>query len=444
MARHLRPFLAALVGFGLAACSTQTSAVATNYRNPAIRYDGASASAFGVALAPFGAVAVRVANTASVSMKAYGRGQGIRVQIDGVKAAPRKLRDCSCLTSVAIANGLGEGGHFISVTNLAPRPLVVAGWSIDAGGTFRRTAVAAPHVEGMLSPTQGMTFYVRGASAVSIDHPSSNATIEVTIDDRPVPYAIRTAAGPVAAASPLLHTTYSRTLIAWGLAPGLTKVSIAVSSGKLAVRGVVLYQFAGRGVPSLVRDDIAARAPVLAVYGDSIGDGESTLGFAEDSNGFAAQLTALRGWRLEDLSVDGVSASCYGIENVGSVIAAAPDAVIVAFGTNDMIPGDDFQGCGATVKGMEQAMEDILTKLHEGLPTAPIFVQAILPSTETPDRVRQVWNAALRAAAAARGVPFVDPSGVLNVRTDYGGPYHPNDRGHRKIAAYWNGVLPSL
>ena len=41
----------------------------------------------------------------------------------------------------------------------------------------------------------------------------------------------------------------------------------------------------------------------------------------DDSDGFAARVAAKAGWRLANLAVPDTSASCYGVDNVGAVIA---------------------------------------------------------------------------------------------------------------------------
>ncbi len=427
----------------MAGCSSPPEPpVGINYRSASLRYNGASYERFGVALAPFGSVSARVANTGSASMKAYGHGQSVRVWVDGVKSGSHKLKDCSCLTSIKIATGLDADAHVLNVINLAPRSLVVTGWTIDPGGSFRRTALTDTSVRVTLTVGRSVSFYVQRAASVAVDHSSGDATLLVTVDDRPKGYLIDVTGGSGGGSSP--GGTASRTLIAWGLARGVTKLTITVATGELGLRGITLAQYPGLGTPRVVSSAFAERAPLLVVYGDSIGDGRSTLGFAQNSDGFAAQLTALRGWRLGDLSLDGASGACYGADNVAPVIARHPDAVIVEFGTNDMIPGKDFQGCESTPSKLEHATEAILADLQEALPTTPLFVQAILPTAQISDRVRATWNLALRAAATARAVRFVDPSPILDLRLDYSGPFHPNNRGHRKLAGLWNGVLPAL
>jgi lysophospholipase L1-like esterase len=435
---------ALITTLGMTACAaTPKPLVSVNYRNASVRYNGASFVDFGVSIAPFGAVSVRVSTTSTARMTAYGKGQAFQINVDGVRTGSGKLRDCGCLTTVTVASHLSDAVHLITVTNVAPRPLVFTRWTIDAGGSFRRTAVEVDTVHGTLTPGTPMSFYVRGAAAVYLNHPPSEATLQVIIDDRPQGYAIRAQGGPRPAPTGAAGTA-GRTLIAWGLADGLTKITVIAESGSVQVTGVTLTQFPGVGLPGVIPDELAARAPLLAVFGDSIGDGERTLGFAKDADGFGAQLAALRGWRLAELSRAGASGTCYGPEDVSSVVAARPDAVIVAFGANDMAPGPDIQGCDPSVDEFRQAMQRVLASLRSGLPDAAIFVEAILPTASIHESIRSAWNASLRNAARAAGVPFVDPSKTLDPKIDYEDAIHPNNRGHRKIAAYWNGVLPSL
>jgi lysophospholipase L1-like esterase len=423
----------------LSSCSQpEPSQVSTSYRNPAVSYTGAWSTGYGVALATQGAATLRVSKTRSLSVRAFGNGQPFRVRVDFRIVTAGQVKDChGCSTVFTIVHNLSPDPHIITLTNLdAARPLVIGNWLVDRGGVFRQSSVTVTSVHGTFDVTKPFTFFAQNASAIAIDYAPTGVALRVGIDDRPGEYTVAT--------PPRSSAAKYRTLVAWGMARGISQVRISPVSGTLRLADVVLFQAAGLGVPQMVPEAQVDRGPLLAVYGDSIGDGEFTLGFDANSDGFASRLVALRGWRLADLSRDGASATCYGVGNADGVIAAKPDAVIVVLGTNDMIPGPDFQSCDPTLKQLQDAMRKMLSELRTGLPNIPIYVQAILPSTKTPDAVRGFWNAALRSSAQAEHAVFVDPSPDMALKYDYEGPYHPNNRGHQKLAAYWNRILPSL
>jgi hypothetical protein len=118
--------------------------------------------------------------------------------------------------------------------------------------------------------------------------------------------------------------------------------------------------------------------------------------------------------------------------------------VIVAIGTDDMIPGPGSDGCDAPITAFGIAIESILTRIRAKLPAAHVYVQAILPTPGVPDATRAHWNAVLRRVATTHGVPFVDPSSALSSSTDYAGFYYPNNRGAEKIARFWSDYLPRV
>ena len=187
-----------------------------------------------------------------------------------------------------------------------------------------------------------------------------------------------------------------------------------------------------------------AATPLLGTFGDSIVGGIKTLGRVRDSDGFADRLAALRGWRVTHRGLGGASAGCWGKTYFNRIVNAHPDVVIVAFGMNDMIPGVDYYGCDDTLQQFKTGMDTILTGIAAGLPGVPVFVGAITPTTEVDEATRAAWNAALADVAAHHGVPVVDASSVLTAPDDFGDAIHPNNRGHRDMADYWNAALGTL
>jgi lysophospholipase L1-like esterase len=232
-----------------------------------------------------------------------------------------------------------------------------------------------------------------------------------------------------------------RSTIAWGLTRGLTRVTLSALQGALDLRSVYLHQALGGARPVIVPTTEAVALPLLTVWGNSITSGDKTLGLARNSDGWVDRLATARGLRVSNKAVGGSSASCYGRGKVEQVIATDPDLVIVAYGTNDMLPGPDFFGCDATMETFREAMDAMLTELEQGLPGVPLYLGAILPTARVPEATRAEWNAVLHEVAAAHGTPVVDPSPALDLALDYADGLHPHNRGHASIAAVWDVAL---
>jgi hypothetical protein len=439
--RHLLASLAAIVVVATGCSSVPGPPVSSSFVNASVTYTGAwSAAGFGIALAPQGTASAWISGTTTLSMKVYANGQSYRA-IDGVgpdaKATTGKLRKCGCLVDVTVERGLSTDPHIVTIRNMATRlQLIIKGWTIDAGGSFRRTAVLDASLKGTVTPASPLSFYVQQTSLVAVDYVPSGAILDIHVDDRPDGYRVVTHAAVGSGIA------LSRAVISWGLAGGLHKLTIDVSSGSLSLRDVVMFQAPRKGTPRVVPDDLAARGEILGVYGDAIGAGQSSLGPLKDSDGFPDRLAALRGWRLTDPSSVDSSASCYGVDHVGDVIAPRPNTIILAFGSSDMIPGPDALGCDPTMDQFGSAIDSILGQIQTRLPGVPLFVQAILPTVGVPEATRTAYNDLLKKKAEDRGARFVDVSSKLSSATDYAGLY-PNNLGAQAIADAWNSLLPT-
>jgi GDSL-like Lipase/Acylhydrolase family len=487
-------FVATLLGTG---CSSAPSKPTTSGDiNAAIVYTGAwSAGAFGVTLAPKGSATLSVTRTTSLSMRAYARGQRLQVTVGifGGTSTTITLPECSCLTVAKLIGNLSRSPHIVTVKNLSTRSMLIQSWQIEDGARFGRTGAGDFSVRGTVTPDTPLSFYVQGASLLAIDYAPTGAVLKIAVNDREDGYMLTTHPSPGSAGTPSQSAaatgasatpspspssgasstpspspsaavssppypgesespspsstgtqgTLYRAVIAWGLPGGLEKVTISVVSGSLDLRDLVMFQAPYRGTPKFVPDDVASRAKLLAVYGDSVAEGQVSLGFLKDSDGFADRLAALRGWRLADLALRGASASCYGVANVDRVVAARPDIVIVAIGTDDMIQGPGLNACNSTVQAFGRAIGTIVSGIQEGLPGVPVYVQAIAPTPGVPDSTRRQWNAVLKQASLSHSVPFLNPSPLLRPQTDFAGFYYPNNRGAQKIAEFWNASLPS-
>jgi acyl-CoA thioesterase-1 len=145
--------------------------------------------------------------------------------------------------------------------------------------------------------------------------------------------------------------------------------------------------------------------PVRAAFlGDSY-----TVGVGDDDEGGYVRPVAERfGWEALVFGQTGTGYVDPGDVDPGSVpypdripevIAAEPDVVVVQGSTNDARRPEDVQA----------AALELFTALREGLPeTQIVAVGPVLPPIESSGDVRRVTEA-VAAAAAAAGVPFLDP-----------------------------------
>jgi len=335
--------------------------------------------------------------------------------------------------------GLSTARHTIAVTNTTPPGIVngqpagglkIMGFYADPGSVLLQTSVPVDMVQTVVSGAP-LSFYVANTASVQLQYVATGAQISVTTNDKNGPYNL---------ATPNTGVTV-RSQIVWGLPAGIQKITVRVTSGALSLQRVRLLQ-AGGGLPSGSIVD-GTSAPMLGVLGDSIGLGSYTLGFTRTADGFTDRVAGLVGMRSRNFSLGGGSATCFGEQAVGQVVAAHPARVIVALGVNDMIPGADFWGCNPTMDQFRAAMDDIISKLQAGLPGTPISLSAILPTTKVDDATRAQWNAVISGAATAHRVAYVDPSGQLSIATDYADGIHPNNWGHAKLAAFWAKTLTS-
>jgi lysophospholipase L1-like esterase len=173
--------------------------------------------------------------------------------------------------------------------------------------------------------------------------------------------------------------------------------------------------------------------PLLVAYGDSI-----TVGYGSGGTGNAAAGYADRfgeRWIVSNRAVSGSSATCYGQAHVEDVVSRHPDAVLVAYGTND-ITGDIFH-CRGTIDQFRTAIDSILDQLAAGLPGVPVFVGAILPRAGAAGTKRPMFNQVLAEEVLKDHVQFVDPSGSVTLPDDFVDGLHPNTGGYAMLASFW-------
>ena len=192
------------------------------------------------------------------------------------------------------------------------------------------------------------------------------------------------------------------------------------------------------GTPGAGEGQDTADAPRIAFLGDSL-----TVGIgAAPRRGFAWQTAEDLGWPIA--TVEGVSGSGFLApgggrpmpDRVAEVVAARPDVVVVAGGTNDVFGGYPPADVG-------RAAERLLTDLRAGLPDATVVVLGPFPpsfeAVGMPDPVRD----AVRAAAESTGTPFLDAGAIVADRVRdraewdrYISPdgLHPNELGYTVLA----------
>jgi lysophospholipase L1-like esterase len=152
------------------------------------------------------------------------------------------------------------------------------------------------------------------------------------------------------------------------------------------------------------------------------------------------------GWRLEQFSVAGTgylapdTATSFG-SRVRTIVAARPDVVVIAGGTNDVM---------YPVNEVTDAAADVLDTLAEELPDTQIvllsaFFQPALISGTLPDGrdvadIVDEQTDALQNLAEERGIRFIDTRPLFEERDVDGlilpDGVHPNNAGHEFIAEY--------
>ena len=183
-------------------------------------------------------------------------------------------------------------------------------------------------------------------------------------------------------------------------------------------------------------DDVTG--PTLAFLGDSITEG---IG-AGPQEGYAWVAAAELGWPLA--LVDGIAGSGYLTpgyarpmpDRVADVVAAAPDVVVVAGGTNDARAGygPDEVGPVATA---------LLADLRAGLPDAVIVVMSTFPTSVSAAVTGETAvDAALREAATSVDAAYVDAHVLIAEAVEdpaewqgyiSGDGLHPNADGYRVL-----------
>jgi lysophospholipase L1-like esterase len=218
---------------------------------------------------------------------------------------------------------------------------------------------------------------------------------------------------------------------------GAGPVALAVAVlASVVVIAVGIPKLANPAVPDAGRA-IGYKPPpapeTIAFLGDSYTSGSAMGG--NDANGYPSILAAALGWPWDN---DGEGGSGYTVpglnhttflQRVPRVVRQRPDVVVVWGARNDL---------GQPLGALRTAVTATLSGLRSGLPHAKIVVIGPASPTATPPPGMTAMRDVERSVAAKVGVPFVDPIAehwLDNPKLVGGDGVHPNDAGHRHIAA---------
>jgi acyl-CoA thioesterase I len=202
------------------------------------------------------------------------------------------------------------------------------------------------------------------------------------------------------------------------LSRGRALLALALVAAALA-SGTVIARALRPAAPACATGGVT---PTAVVVGDSI----STVTAPAGPNiAFPLVTARLLGWQVRVdahpgtgfITPDGRDARHPNFAaTVGCVIAAHPRIVIVALGS------DDAERAGSA-RSVRSRATDGLADLHRRLPRARVVVVGPLPSASTPSPALQAVRDAVRAAAQAANVEFIDPIAegwITGGRTDPG------------------------
>jgi lysophospholipase L1-like esterase len=216
-----------------------------------------------------------------------------------------------------------------------------------------------------------------------------------------------------------------RTAVRAGIAAGACLVLVAV---------VVVITQKGRSESSA---DAEAR-PVVTYIGDSW----TAATGSQSGRGYAAPAAERAGWTSHVLGISGTGylQGAPGHSFAGRIGRAAgtdPDVVVVQGSLND-----DRSDLAA----LEPAVRDTLSDLRAAVdPGTVVLVIGASHTPGTDPATIESLNDAIRSAAEAVGVRFVDPAEeIWNDPADptiWADPIHPNDGGYRLIADHVSELL---
>ena len=226
---------------------------------------------------------------------------------------------------------------------------------------------------------------------------------------------------------------------------------VAVLSAAVVVLSAVGYQLATWPPEPPSDSPLVATMPVPEPVVELL-DAATTVAFLGDSytagagatappNVYARLVASEQGWSLTNLGQGATGYISPGpgptttpfTARVDDVVAVRPDVVIVQGSLNDF---------GAEDRDIEEAARSVFSGIREGLPDAAVLVMGPTDPKDSPNAKRAI--AAVRRAAAANGMPFVNTESWLSdgsLLAEDG--LHPNDKGHARLADGLNGFIQS-
>jgi lysophospholipase L1-like esterase len=207
-------------------------------------------------------------------------------------------------------------------------------------------------------------------------------------------------------------------------------VVLAVVAAVLLSTGVPGGAAPAQAAPAPVR--VVAGQPLVAFLGDSWTAGVGATG----RRGYVVRTAERLGWGYANFGVGGSGYSVPGphdslfVQRVPQLVALHPDLVVVQGSLNER---------NSTPRALRAAATSTLAGLREALdPGTPVLVVGASFNPGTPDRTIDWINDAVSDAAAAAGLPFVNPAtaGWLDPheRGLWSDTIHPDDRGHQLVA----------
>lgn len=210
--------------------------------------------------------------------------------------------------------------------------------------------------------------------------------------------------------------------------------------------------FAGDQLPRTIRRLSEKQPLTIALFGDSISTGSNASGWAKVApfqppyqDLLVMNLQAAYGAKvtLHNFAVGGTD-TAWGLANIGKVIEAKPDLVILAFGMNDAAgrPVDQYQ---ANIRAMVDAV-------RRALPEAEFILVATMLGNANWTTLRHERFPQYRDALkelCGPGIALADLTGMwaelLRHKQDWdltgNGVNHPNDFGHRVYAQVLSALL---
>jgi lysophospholipase L1-like esterase len=222
---------------------------------------------------------------------------------------------------------------------------------------------------------------------------------------------------------------------------------VAAAAVVLAAAAAVLLSTGTRGgaAPSPTpppATHLVAGQPLVAFLGDSWTVGVGATG----RRGYVVRTAERLGWGYADFGVGGSGYSVPGphhsrfAQRIPQLVAMHPDLVVVQGSLNER---------HSTPAALGAAADSTLARLKAALaPGTPVLVVGASYNPGTADATIDWINREVSSAAAAAGLPFVDPAAAhwLDPRDRglWSDTIHPDDRGHQLVADALAPLLSAL